>query len=98
LISQSRGLGDVYKRQTYRVGVSQTTTPYDFVGNGKYAKDQSVSFGVALPLRNFLNYINVSYQLGKRGSLADNMLEEQYQRLVIGLTLGDIWFRKVKID
>jgi hypothetical protein len=91
-------ISNFFKRVTYRVGVSQTTTPYDFVGNGKYAKDQSVSFGVALPLRNFLNYINVSYQLGKRGSLADNMLEEQYQRLVIGLTLGDIWFRKVKID
>ena len=52
----------------------------------------------ALPLRNFLNYVNVSYQIGKRGALADNMLEEQYQRVVIGLTLGDIWFRKVKID
>lgn len=91
-------ISNFFKRVTYRFGVSQTTTPYDFVGNGKYAKDQSVSFGVALPLRNFLNYVNVSYQIGKRGALADNMLEEQYQRVVVGLTLGDIWFRKVKID
>jgi hypothetical protein len=91
-------ISNFFKRVTYRVGVTQTTTPYDFVGNGKYAKDQSISFGAALPLRNFLNYINVSYQIGKRGALADNMLEEQYHRVVIGLTLGDIWFRKVKID
>lgn len=91
-------ISNFFKRVTYRVGVSQTTTPYDFAGNGKYAKDQSLSLGVALPLRNFLNYINVSYQIGKRGSLTDNRLEEQYHRVVVGLTLGDIWFRKVKID
>ncbi|MBP6054321.1 MAG: hypothetical protein KA527_01680 [Cytophagaceae bacterium] len=91
-------ISNFFKRVTYRVGVSQTTTPYDFAGNGQYAKDQSLSLGVALPLRNFLNYINVSYQIGKRGSLTDNRLEEQYHRVVVGLTLGDIWFRKVKID
>ncbi len=91
-------ISNYFKRITYRVGVSQTTTPYDFAGNGNFAKDQNISVGLALPLRNFLNYINVSYQIGKRGTLADNLLEEQYQRLTIGLTLGDIWFRKVKID
>jgi hypothetical protein len=91
-------ISNFFKRITYRVGVSQTNTPYDFAGNGNFAKDQSVSFGLALPLRNFLNYVNVSYQIGKRGSLADNLLEEQYQRIVIGLTLGDVWFRKIKID
>lgn len=91
-------ISNFFKRVTYRVGVSQTTTPYDFAGNSKYARDQNLSFGAALPLRNFLNYVNISYQIGKRGILADNMLEEQYHRVVIGLTLGDIWFRKIKID
>jgi hypothetical protein len=91
-------ISNYFKRVTYRVGLTQITTPYDFAGNGKYAKDQSVSMGVALPLRNFLNYVNVSYQIGRRGLLADNLLEEQYHRVTIGLTLGDIWFRKIKID
>lgn len=91
-------ISNYFKRVTYRIGVSQTSTPYDFAGNGLYAKDQSLSLGLALPLRNFLNYVNVSYQIGKRGTLADNSLEEQYHRVVIGLTLGDIWFRKLKID
>ncbi len=91
-------ISNYFKRVTYRVGISSATTPYDFAGNGIYAKDQSISLGLALPLRNFLNYVNVSYQLGKRGNLADNLLEEQYHRLTVGLTLGDVWFRKVKID
>jgi hypothetical protein len=91
-------ISNYFKRVTYRVGVTQITTPYDFAGNGKYAKDQSVSMGVALPLRNFLNYVNISYQVGRRGLLADNLLEEQYHRVTFGLTLGDVWFRKIKID
>jgi hypothetical protein len=86
------------KRTTYRVGYSYATTPYDFGGNGRFAKDQYVSAGFAFPLRNFLNYINVSYQFGRRGLLADNALEEQYHRVVLGLTLGDAWFQKVKLN
>ncbi|MEY3645415.1 MAG: hypothetical protein RL127_123 [Bacteroidota bacterium] len=91
-------ISSFFKRTTYRVGYSYATTPYDFAGNGRFAKDQFVSGGFAFPLRNFLNYINVSYQFGRRGLLADNALEEQYQRVVIGLTLGDAWFQKVKLN
>jgi hypothetical protein len=42
--------------------------------------------------------VNISYQVGRRGLLADNLLEEQYHRVTFGLTLGDVWFRKIKID
>lgn len=91
-------ISSFFKRTTYRVGYSYATTPYDFAGNGRFAKDQFVSGGFAFPLRNFLNYINVSYQFGRRGLLADNALEEQYHRVVIGLTLGDAWFQKVKLN
>ncbi len=91
-------ISSFFKRTTYRIGYSYSTTPYDFAGNGRFAKDQFVSGGFAFPLRNFLNYINVSYQFGRRGLLADNALEEQYQRVVIGLTLGDAWFQKIKLN
>lgn len=91
-------ISNFFKRTTYRVGYSYATTPYDFAGNGRFAKDEFVSGGFSFPLRNFLNYINISYQFGRRGLLADNALEEQYQRVVIGLTLGDAWFQKVKLN
>jgi hypothetical protein len=91
-------ISNFFKRTTYRVGYSYSTTPYDFAGNGRFAKDQFISGGFAFPLRNFLNYVNVSYQFGRRGLLADNALEEQYHRVVIGLTLGDAWFQKVKLN
>lgn len=85
------------KRTTYRMGVSYEKTPYDFLGNGNYAADQNVSFGMALPLRN-LSLLNLAYQLGRRGVVSTNGMEEQYHRLTIGLTFSDLWFQKQKIN
>ncbi|MFL0161432.1 hypothetical protein [Aquirufa salirivi] len=90
-------ISSYFKRATYRAGFSYSTTPYDFLGNGKYAVDKYVSLGVALPLRN-LSFLNIAYQIGKRGVLGENGLEEQYQRITIGLTLSDLWFQKVKLN
>ena len=91
-------LGSYFKRTTYRFGSSYTTTPYDYAGNGKYAIDRNISLGASFPLRSFLNYLNVSYQVGRRGLLSDNGLEEQYHRIIIGMTLNDVWFVKQRIN
>jgi hypothetical protein len=79
------------------VGGSIEKTPYDFLGNGSYAMDKNVSFGVALPLRN-LSLLNIAYQLGRRGLITENGMEEQYQRITVGLTFSDLWFQKQKIN
>lgn len=85
------------KRTTYRLGMSYEKTPYDFLGNGNYAVDKHLSFGVALPLRN-LSFLNLAYQVGRRGVISDNGMEEQYHRLTLGLTFSDLWFQKQKIN
>ena len=85
------------KRTTYRAGFSYETTPYAMSDSSPYAVDMNFSLGAALPLRN-LSYLNISYQLGKRGNLSQNNLEELYHRISIGLTLSDLWFIKKKIN
>jgi hypothetical protein len=90
-------VSNYFKRITYRFGLSYTKTPYDFSANGNYAIDKNLSFGIAFPLRN-LSYFNLAYQVGKRGVLVDNGLEEQYHRITVGLTLSDLWFQKQKIN
>ncbi|MEN9960746.1 MAG: hypothetical protein RL045_998 [Bacteroidota bacterium] len=90
-------ISNYFKRTTYRVGASYEKTPYDFLGNGSYAIDKNLSFGVALPLRN-LSLLNIAYQVGRRGLITDNGMEEQYHRLTLGLTFSDLWFQKQKIN
>jgi hypothetical protein len=90
-------ISSYFKRTTYRVGASYEKTPYDFLGSGSYAVDKNLSFGVALPLRN-LSLLNIAYQVGRRGLITDNGMEEQYHRLTLGLTFSDLWFQKQKIN
>ena len=90
-------VSNYFKRTTYRMGASYEKTPYDFLGNGNYAVDKNLSFGVAFPLRN-LSFLNLAYQVGRRGLMTENGMEEQYHRLTIGLTFSDLWFQKQKIN
>ncbi|PWK27302.1 long-subunit fatty acid transport protein [Arcicella aurantiaca] len=90
-------LNGYFNHVMYRVGANYTTSPYAF--NGKdVANDMSFSAGVSLPLRT-ISYINIAYVRGKRGVLATNGIEEVYNKIVVGFSLGDFyWFRKPKVD
>jgi hypothetical protein len=89
-------LNGYFNHVMYRAGVNYTATPYAF--NGTTANDMSFSVGASLPLRT-ISYFNVAYVRGKRGVLGTNGLEEVYNKIVIGFSLGDFyWFRKPKID
>lgn len=90
-------LNGYFNHVMYRVGANYTTSPYAF--NGKdVANDMSFSAGVSLPLRT-ISYVNIAYVRGKRGVLATNGIEEVYNKIVVGFSLGDFyWFRKPKVD
>jgi Outer membrane protein transport protein (OMPP1/FadL/TodX) len=90
-------LNGYFNHVMYRAGVNYTTSPYAFDGVN-VANDMSFSVGASFPLRT-ISYFNVAYVRGKRGVLATNGLEEVYNKIVVGFSLGDFyWFRKPKID
>jgi hypothetical protein len=90
-------LNGYFNHVMYRAGVNYTTSPYAINGLNS-ANDMSFSVGASFPLRT-ISYFNVAYVRGKRGVLATNGLEEVYNKIVIGFSLGDFyWFRKPKID
>lgn len=87
------------KRVTYRAG--------GFVGNenlifnGTKLPKLGVSVGAGFPIRRTnmsIGQINASLEIGKRGTTNQNLLQENYTRFSIGLTLNDKWFIKRKYD
>ncbi len=60
--------------------------------------EESVSFGLGLPLRKTKSEINLSVEIGERGTINNNLIKEQFLRFQIGLSLSDIWFVKRKYD
>ena len=60
--------------------------------------EKSVSFGLGLPLRKTKSEINLSVEIGERGTINNNLIKEQFLHFQIGLSLSDIWFVKRKYD
>ena len=65
-------------------------------------KSTALTFGFGLPLRpyytNTYYKINISAEVGQRGTLKSGLIKENYINLRIGFTLNDRWFQKIKFD
>ncbi|MBS1554186.1 MAG: hypothetical protein JSU09_04605 [Bacteroidetes bacterium] len=88
------GLSNFLKRMTYRVGGSYERYPY--LVNGNQVKDLGITFGLSMPLG--LSTLDFGLKLGKRGSIVENSIEEDYYKFYFGMTFNDRWFIKRKFD
>jgi hypothetical protein len=66
--------------------------------DGEQLKDYGISFGVGLPLRNTKSSFNLTLEAGRRGTLENNLIRENYLFLSFSVTLHDFWFMKRKFD
>lgn len=83
-----------WNRVVYRAGFRHENT--GLVINNESIKDYGVNFGFGLPLG--ISNINLGFEFGKKGTAANNLIEENYFNVSVGLSLNDIWFKKRKID
>ena len=87
-------------RVTYRAGLRFDQT--GMVINNTEINNFGITFGVGLPLAgsgvNAFSNINLGFELGKRGTTDANLIEENYFKVNVGLSLNDKWFNKRKIN
>jgi hypothetical protein len=81
----------------YRVGFRTAQTPY--VINGIRVNDRSVSLGLSLPL-GFRNpsYLDTSVSFGRRGSIENGLIQENYIKFGVSTSLLSTWFIQPRID
>jgi len=84
------------KRITYRGGIRYENT--GLVIQNKSITDCAATIGLGLPMRGTLSNINIGLEVGKRGTKYNNLVEENYVNLSVGLSLSDLWFVKRKFD
>ena len=81
-------------RVTYRAGVRYENT--GLILKDKSINDLGMNFGIGLPVG--ISKIDLGFEFGKKGTISNGLVEENYFNLSVGLSLSDIWFRKRKID
>jgi hypothetical protein len=60
--------------------------------------DYAMTFGVGLPIKKERSTLNLSIELGQRGTTEKALIQEKYGKITIGMTLNDKWFTRSKID
>lgn len=85
-----------FERIVYRGGLRYETT--GLVVDGKSIEDKAFTFGFGLPLKGMFSNVNLGAEIGRRGTKANNLVEENYKNFSISLSLNDRWFVKRKYD
>lgn len=85
-----------FKQVTYRAGMRFDKT--GMVLNNEEINNFGITFGIGLPMRGSYSNLNLGLELGKRGTTKSNLIEENYFKINVGLSLNDIWFRKRRIN
>ena len=105
-IPKINSISGYFKRVTYRAGLRYEKLGLAVNGmstgsNFTSIEDFGMSFGLGLPLKQ-ASSVNLGFEFGKRGTTANNLIEENYFNVRISLSLtasgAQSWFRKRKID
>jgi hypothetical protein len=81
---------------TYRFGAYYNKTFLNL--NNTQVNDIGLTLGLGLPVFRSLSKINLTLQVGQLGTLSNNLIREDYARIVIGFSLADKWFNKHKFE
>ncbi len=84
------------RRIAYRLGAYFNNSYFTI--NNEPIYRVGTTFGVGLPLRKTKTSINISFDIGKYGSISKNGIESYYGILSLNLNLQDIWFVKPKFE
>ncbi len=89
-------INNYFKRMTYRMGASFTNTPYIF--GDTQITDFGINFGLSLPVVRFSS-LDFGIQMGTRGTLTNNLIQENYFKLYFGVSFNDNrWFVQPKFN
>ncbi len=93
------------KRIQYRLGASYSNGFLELKNTSinNYAVTAGIGLPVGQPLKLtsghiLTNMVNISAQFGQMGSINNNLIKENYVRLILGLTFNDEWFIKRRYD
>ena len=81
---------------SYRIGAYYKATYVNL--SGIQIKSYGMTAGVALPINTLHTKVNLTLEIGQRGTLDNSLIKENYTILHVGFTLGEVWFYKHKYE
>lgn len=91
-----KAINKYFQMVRYRLGAYTANTYLNL--RGQHLQEKVVSFGFGLPMKRSGALLNLSAELGQRGTTQENLIQDTFARFKVGLVLSDIWFIKRKYD
>jgi len=91
-----RGLSNLLKRSTYRLGAYYNTGDIK-IGNTSLSS-YAVTAGFGVPIKRSLSRLNFSLEVGQKYSTNNQLIQETFVIGTVGFTLNDRWFIQRKFD
>ena len=92
-----------FQKSTYSFGFKYGNSFINI--NDQQLTNYGMNFGISIPLLSSrsLSRVNISTELGRMGTIENELIEESYLKLSIGFSLApdtryDRWFKKRKYD
>jgi hypothetical protein len=95
-IPNYNSLTSYFKRVVYRGGMRFENTGLNI--SGETINEFGISFGVGLPVGRSVSNINLGFEIGKRGTTSQNLVQENFFNFQLSLSLNDRWFQKRKYN
>jgi len=95
-IPERYSIRNALKRVAYRAGFKYEQTYHTF--NGHQINSFGITFGFGIPLYRSNSTINLSTEIGKRGTTSYGLVRENYAKVNLSANLHDLWFIQRKID
>jgi len=93
-IPESNNLSSYWKMMHYRMGFRYENLGMKFANNE--LREYAISIGFGLPLRKSKTMVNLGFELGQNGTIKDDLIQERYVRVMLGVSIKETWFRKSK--
>ncbi|MCJ7757634.1 MAG: hypothetical protein MUP24_05765, partial [Gillisia sp.] len=95
-IPKYNSLTSYFNRIVYRAGIRFEETGLNI--NSEAINEFGISFGVGLPAGNNFSNANLGIEYGQRGTTNSGLINENFLKLSISLSLNDKWFVQRKFD
>lgn len=89
---RNTSVSSYFRKVTYRAGLHYEQTCFDIYNTtiNRYG----MSLGIGLPIPRAMTSLNLAFDFGKMGTTANNLIEESYFNISIGVSIRDKWFVK----
>ena len=93
-IPKHNSITSYWHRVRYRIGVRYENTYLEI--NNRPIKEFGISFGLGFPFRRSKSMLNFAFEFGNKGTVENNLVQENFFKFTFGLSIYERWFVKNK--